>query len=119
MSIEQRVNIQSSKVRNGSRERSRSQKNSPREVKNQVNVDLFLRFPKGIIHKEFVPTGQTVNAVFYVGVLKRLVSRIRQIRPEYREEGSWRLLHVNAPSHRSTLTTDYLTKNRVILIFNF
>ena len=48
---------------------------------------------KGIIHKEFVPTVQTVNAVFYVGVLKRLVSRIRRIRPEDREEGSWRLLH--------------------------
>ena len=28
---------------------------------------------KDIIHKEFVPTGQTVNALFYVGVLKRLV----------------------------------------------
>ena len=50
---------------------------------------------KGIIHKEFVPTGQTVNAVFYVGVLKRLVSLIRRIRPEYREEGSGRLLHDN------------------------
>lgn len=47
---------------------------------------------KGIVHKEFVPPGQTVNAVFYLGVLKRLVHRIRRIRPEYREEGSWRLL---------------------------
>ena len=68
---------------------------------------------KGIIHKKFVPTGQTVNAVFYVGVLKRLVSRIRRIRPEYSEEGSCRLLHDNAPSHHSTLT-DYLTKNRIV-----
>ena len=92
-----------------------AKKNSPRNVKNQVHVDLFLRF-QGIIHKEFVPTGQTVDAVFYVGVLKRLVSRIRRIRPEYREEGSWRLLHDNAPSHRSTLTTDYLAKNRIVTI---
>ena len=67
---------------------------------------------KGIIHKEFVPTSQTVNAVFYVSVLKRLVSRIRRIRPVYREE----LLHDNAPSHCSTLTTDYLTKNRIVTI---
>ena len=43
---------------------------------------------KGIIHEEFDPTDQTVNAMVYVGVLKRLVSRIRRIRPEYREEGS-------------------------------
>ena len=69
---------------------------------------------KGIIHKELVSTGQTVNAVFYVGILKRLVSHIRRIRPEYREDGSWRLLHDNAPSHRSTLTTYYLTKNRIV-----
>ena len=54
-----------------------------------------------IIHKEFIPTGQTVNAVFYVGVLKRLESLIRPIQPEYREEGSWRLLHDKAPSRRS------------------
>ena len=64
---------------------------------------------KDIIYKEFVPTGRTINAVFYVGVLKR----IRRIRPEYREEEGWRLLHDNAPSHRSTLTTDYLTTNRI------
>ena len=71
---------------------------------------------KGTIHKEFVPTGQIVNAVFYVGVFKRLVSRIRRIRPEYREEGIWRLLHDNAASHRSTLATDYLNKNRIVTI---
>lgn len=71
---------------------------------------------KGIMHKEFVPPGQTVNAVFYLGVLKRLVHRIRRIRPEYREEGSWRLLHDNAPSHRSTLVTDFLTRNRILSI---
>lgn len=71
---------------------------------------------KGIIHKEFVPPGQTVNAVFYLGVLKRLVRRIRRIRPEYREEGSWRLLHDSAPSHRSILVTDLLTKNRILTI---
>lgn len=71
---------------------------------------------KGIIHKEFVPPDQTVNAVFYLGVLKRLVRRICRIRPEYREEGSWRLLHDNAPSHRSTLVTDFLTKKRILTI---
>lgn len=71
---------------------------------------------KGIIHKEFVPPGQTVNAVFYLGVMRRLLSRIRRVRPEYREQGSWRLLHDNAPSHRSTLVTDFLVKNGILSI---
>ena len=55
---------------------------------------------KGIVHKELDPPGQNVNAVFYLGVLKRLVRRIRRVRPEYREDESWRLLHDNAPSAR-------------------
>lgn len=88
-----------------------------RQEKSKIKSMLICFYDsKGIIHKEFVPTGQMVNAVFYVGVLKRLVARIRRIRPEYREEGSWRLLHDNAPSHRSTLTTDFLTKNRIHII---
>ena len=92
-------------------------KKKTRQEKSKIKSMLICFYnSKGVIHKEFVPTSQTVNAVFYVGVLKRLVTRIRPIRPEYREEGSWRLLHDNAPSHRSTLTTDYLTKNRIVTI---
>lgn len=71
---------------------------------------------KGIIHREFVQSGQTVTAVFYLGVLRRLVSSIRRVRPEYRERGSWRLLHDNAPSHRSNLVTDFLTQNGILTI---
>jgi len=82
--------------------RAETQKIAPGEVKSEDNADLFYG-SKGIVHKEFVPPGQNVNAVFYLGVLKRLVRRIRRVRPEYREDGSWRLLHDNAPSHRSTL----------------
>nr|APL98289.1 putative DD34D transposase [Bactrocera tryoni] len=71
---------------------------------------------EGIVHREFVPPGQTINAVFYLGVMKRLLSRIRRARPQYREAGSWRLLHDNAPCHRSTLVTDFLTKNSILTI---
>ena len=77
---------------------------------------IFFYDSKGIVHKEFVPTGQTVNAIFYLGVMKHLLVRIRRIRPEYREGGSWRLLHNNAPSHRSTLETDFFTRNRILTI---
>jgi len=71
---------------------------------------------KRIIHKEFVPSGSTVNAEFYLNVLKRLLNRIRLVRPEYREPDSWRLLHDNAPSHRSSIITDFFTKNQIFLL---
>ena len=69
---------------------------------------------KGIIHKEFVPLGKTFNAVYYLTVMKRLLARIRRVRPEYRESESWRLLHDNALSHRSTLVTDFFIKNHIL-----
>ena len=65
---------------------------------------------KGIIHKAFVPTGQKVNAMFYIGVLKRLVSRIRQILPEYREEGSWRIRLIWHPA-TSTCSENAIPKD--------
>jgi len=37
---------------------------------------------KGIVHKEFVPPGQTVNAAFYVEVLKHLRENVRRKRPD-------------------------------------
>lgn len=37
---------------------------------------------KGMVHKEFVPLAQSVTSVFYLGVLMRLVYRIRCIRTE-------------------------------------
>jgi hypothetical protein len=49
--------------------------------------------PKKIIHKEFLPEGQTVNSDYYLRVLNRLWARILRIWPEYREQRSWSLLH--------------------------
>ena len=57
-----------------------------------------------------------VIAVFYIGVMKHLLVRIRRVRPEYRVKGSWRLLHDNAPAHRSTLITDFFTINGILTI---
>ena len=37
---------------------------------------------KGIVHTEFVPPGQTVNAAFYVKVLRRLWENVRRKRPD-------------------------------------
>ena len=48
---------------------------------------------RGIIHREFVPTGQTITGAYYLEVLKRLMARIRRIRSEYRDTETWSLLH--------------------------
>jgi hypothetical protein len=44
---------------------------------------------------------QTINAVYYKGVMERLLNRIRRVRPGMCESGDWFLLHDNAPSHNA------------------
>ncbi|GFV19199.1 HTH_48 domain-containing protein [Trichonephila clavipes] len=51
---------------------------------------------------------------YYLAVLKRLMARIRRIRPEYRTGSSWCLLHDNAPSYTS-LVRRFLVKNVYVL----
>uniref|UniRef100_A0A8B9ZUC3 Transposase n=1 Tax=Anas zonorhyncha TaxID=75864 RepID=A0A8B9ZUC3_9AVES len=65
----------------------------------------------GVIHKEFVPPGQTVNAVFYVEVLTRLQKRNARVRPAI--VNNWRLHHDNAPSHTAFCVVEYLAQHKV------
>ncbi|UYV63394.1 hypothetical protein LAZ67_2003948 [Cordylochernes scorpioides] len=53
---------------------------------------------------------------YYLNFLKRLIARIRRIRPEYRDEDSWCLLHDNAPSHSSLIVRRFLAKNNVCVL---
>lgn len=88
-----------------------------RQQKSKVKTMLIAFFDsKGLIHHEFVPVGQTVNARFYLEVMKRLVHRIRRIRPEYKDPGSWTLLHDNAPAHTATLLTHYYAANQITVL---
>ncbi|UYV73952.1 hypothetical protein LAZ67_11001570 [Cordylochernes scorpioides] len=97
-------------------------KNSPqakrtRKVPSKIKTMLITFFDsRGIIHKEFVPAGQTITGEYYLNVLKRLIARIRRIRPEYRNEDSWCLLHDNAPSHSSLIVRRFLAKNNVCVL---
>ena len=38
---------------------------------------------RGIAHYEFVPTGQTVNQVYYLEVLERLREKVRRKRSKF------------------------------------
>ena len=66
---------------------------------------------KGVVYKEFVPTGQTVNAAFYVELLERLKTRVARVRPEI--ANTWVHHHDNALSHALLLVREFLEKQTV------
>jgi hypothetical protein len=66
--------------------------------KSKIKTMLITFFYKqGVIHKELVPEGQTVDSDFYVEVIERLLKRISRVRRKFRAESSLFLLHYNAP----------------------
>ena len=71
---------------------------------------------QGVIHKEFVPDGETINAVDYKGVMERLLNRIWHVRPGMCESGDWFLLHDNAPSHNMTIVKQILAQRKVTVL---
>jgi len=52
---------------------------------------------QGVIHKEFVPEGKTINAVYYKGVMERFLNRIRRVRPRLCQSGEWFLFARQRP----------------------
>jgi histone-lysine N-methyltransferase SETMAR len=95
--------------------------NSPRPKKSasssqhrQVPVDYFFDF-QGIVHREFVPPGQTVSGKFYSEVLKRLREGIRHKRPDKWKNNNWFLHHDNVPAHTS-LVRQFLTSKDITVI---
>ena len=52
---------------------------------------------QGVVHKEFVPSGQTVNKQYYREVLERPRKRVHRVQPEIAD--TWILHHDNAPYH--------------------
>ncbi len=65
---------------------------------------------KGVIHHEYVPEGQTVNAAFYIQVLDCLCKRIARVRPEMWRDRKFFLLHNKARPHTAVIVQQFLTK---------
>jgi len=75
--------------RSGSRQIHRGRKKA-RQVRNNVEFMLIVFFDiQGIVNKEFVPPGQTVNGKFYCEVLKQLKEGFRHKRPDKWKKNSW------------------------------
>ena len=70
----------------------------------------------GKARQEFVPEGETINAVYYKGIMERLLNRIRCVRPGMFESGDWFLLHDNAPSHNATIVKQFLAQRKVTVL---
>ena len=67
----------------------------------------------GIVHYEFAPTGQTVNQVYYLEVLKRLHEKVRRKRPELFSNNSWILHHDSAPAHTALSVREFLATEQI------
>ena len=87
------------------------------QVHSNIKSMLIIFFDvRGIVHKEFVPPGQTVNGKFYCEVLRRLRENVRCKQPEMWKNGNWLLHHDNAPAHTSLVMREFLTKNNVTTV---
>ena len=85
-----------------------------RQVKSNIKTMLIAFFDiDGLVHHEFILTGQAVNKEFYKTVLQRLRDAVRRHRPEERRSGNWILHSDNAPAHRAVTTNEFLAKHNI------
>jgi len=94
--------------------------NSPRPKKarmskSKIQSVLICFFDShGIVHKEFVPPGQTVNQTFYWEVLERLRKRVACVRSGIAR--TWMLHHDNASCHTAVSINEFLAEKRIPVI---
>ena len=74
------------------------------------NYDYCFFDSCGIVHKEFVPAGQTVKHAFYKDVLERLWKRVQRV---WMDITDWVLHHDNAPTHTALSVWEFLAKKNI------
>jgi hypothetical protein len=85
--------------------------------KSRVKTIFIVFFDaQGVIHREFVPEGQTFNGQFYLAVMERLLKRICHVRPEFHNSKEWFLLHDNAPAHTASVVACFLARKQVTVL---
>ena len=95
--------------------------NSPRPKKARMSKSkiksMLISFffdSRGIVHKEFVPSGQTVNQTFYREVLERLRKGVVSVQPGIAR--TWTLHHDNAPSHTAVSSNEFLAEKIIPVV---
>jgi len=92
---------------------SPSQESEKEQIQNQIDAQLFFG-SQGIVHKEFVPSGQTVNQTFYREVLERLRNGVAHVRPGIAR--TWMLHHDNPPCHTAIPTNEFLAEKSIPVV---
>ena len=93
---------------------------SPRPKKTRMSKCKFKSMlicffdSQGIVHKEFVPPGQTVNQTFYREVLDRLRKRVATVRPGVAR--TWMLNHEHAPCHTAVSIKEFLAEKSIPVV---
>jgi hypothetical protein len=96
--------------------------NSPRpkmvrQVKSKIKSMIIIFFNiKGIVNKESILEGQTVNSAYYCEVLQRMRENKWRFCPQLWWQKNWPLDHDNAPSRTSFFTGEFLTRNNMTVV---
>jgi hypothetical protein len=86
--------------------------------RSHIKTMLIIFFDsQGIVRKEFVPEGKTINAEFCNGVMDRLLTCIQRVRPAAFCSRDFFLLHDNAPTHKAASVCQFLTPKNVTTLY--
>ena len=106
---------QTTECRLGGAKLSKTKETAISKIISEDDVNCFSD-AEGVIHREFVPEVQKVNPEFYVGVLDRLLKRIRRVRMAKFQYSEWFLLHDNAPSHDAAIVNKFLANRNIAVL---
>jgi hypothetical protein len=73
---------------------------------------------QGVVNKEFLPEGKTVNAEFYKGVMDRLLKLIQRVRPAAFCSRDFFLLHDKAPADKAARLCQFLIQKNVTTLYH-
>ena len=79
---------------------------------------MFICFfdQEGIVNREFVPPGMTVNVEFYCEVLWRLRENLWRKRPQKWQKKNLIIHHDNTPAYRSFKVSQFLAQNNMTVV---